>query len=244
MTLLVILFEPENPGNVGAICRAMKNFGLSELILINPKYAKGISAKKHIEAIKRAKHAGDVLRKAKIIGKKDAAKFFGKLDLLVGTTAKLGTDYNIARTPVLLENAAKMINSSAVKGSVGVLFGPEGEGLSNEEIKKCDYITTIPTSVKYRALNISQAATIIFYELFKSGAEANNMHEKFAPATQREKEVLLEYLARIIDNMHFATPEKKQTQEILWKRIIGKANLSKREAFALCGFFRKLLKQK
>ena len=93
----VVLIEPENQGNIGAVARAMKNFGFSDLILINPKCRIGKEAKN------RAKHSQEILNKIKIKNK-DYLKNF---DYLIGTTARLGTDYNIPRSPLYPDELQK-----------------------------------------------------------------------------------------------------------------------------------------
>ena len=90
----VILIEPETPGNIGAIARVMKNFEFNELVLINPKC-------KHLskEALDRSTHAKSILKKAKV----KKINYLKQFDYLIATTAKLGTDYNIPRSPITPE---------------------------------------------------------------------------------------------------------------------------------------------
>jgi len=148
----IILMEPENPGNLGAIARVMKNFGFMSLILINPKLEVDETARC------RAKHAQDILDNAKI---KDVS-YLKKMDLLVGTTAKVGTDYNIPRSPLSPKDLAAKVNP---KQKIGLLIGREGIGLTNEEIMMCDFTVTIPANPDYPTLNISHALAILLYEL-------------------------------------------------------------------------------
>jgi len=224
----IVLAEPETEGNIGAVARVMKNFDFKEMILINPKAD-------HLgrEALDRATHAKDILKKAKV---KDFS-YLKKFDYLIGTTAMLGSDYNIPRSPLTPEQLAEKVSN--VNGNIGILIGREGAGLSNEEIKKCDFIVAIPTSGKYPTMNVSHAVSIILYELFKRfGKEKINAHINFA--TKRDKEIILRYAYKVLGKMEFSTKEKKETQRIVWKRVVGKAFLTKREAFALIGFLRKL----
>ena len=122
----IILIEPEKSGNVGAVARAMKNFGLSNLVLINPK-----CKPKSKEARNRAKHAQEVLMNAKIKG----FGFLKKLDYLVATTAQLGTDYNIPRSAITADTLAEKLNEIDSDGlEIGILIGRESIGLTNKEI--------------------------------------------------------------------------------------------------------------
>ncbi len=227
-SISIVCVEIENPGNLGAICRAMKNFGFGELILINPK-----TSPKNSEAIRRAKHAKDILAGAKIKSW-DCLKNF---DYVIGTTAKLGSEKNISRTPMTPEQLSEIIKDK--KGKTAVLFGRDGAGLTNEEIKKCDFVIAIPTSKKYPAMNISHAAAIIFYEFFKK-SENEKITDYIKAISGEEKKAVLKYVDEVLDKMEFQTPEKRENQKKLWRRIIGKSMLTKKEAFALCGFLRKL----
>ena len=223
--LTIVLIEPISPGNIGAIARAMKNFDLKKLILINPK-----CNPQSEEATKRAKHAKDILKKAKIVENFDYLKRF---DYIIGTSANVGsTDYNIPRLPVKPENL-KIKNKNSV-----IVFGREDSGLTNEEIMKCDFIVSIPSSKKYQTLNISHAAAIIFYELFKQKKETS--HEHIRMAVNKDKQILFKLINQSLNKLNFSTPDKKETQKKLWKRIIGKSYLTKREFQAMCGFFKKI----
>lgn len=215
----VVLIEPKNSGNVGAIARAMANFGFSNLVLVNPKC-------NHLSqtARNRAKWAQDVLHKAKVVKK------LPKIGTLVATTAKLGTEYNIPRSPI---TPAQL--SSICKGDVGVVFGRESSGLTNEEILACDFVVSIPASKKYPVLNLSHSVAVVLYELSKE-----NHASHITPASAKDKEQVMKMLKKALNKMEFSTQDKKHTQIKVWKRMLGKSFLTKREAFALMGFLKKL----
>jgi len=215
----VILVRPETAGNIGAVARVMANFDLKNLILVNPR-CKHLSS----EARKRAKNAQDVLENAKIVSK------IPKMDYIIATSAITGEKYN-PRSPLTPKQLCKIIPA---KGKIGLLFGPESSGLTKEEILAADFVVTIPSSKKYSTLNLSHACSIIFYELFK---KEENIHEL---ASLKDKEILLDYINKIIDRMEFPTSGKKETQRIIWKRLVGKSFLTKREAFVLMGFFKRI----
>ncbi|MBU1031280.1 MAG: RNA methyltransferase [Nanoarchaeota archaeon] len=228
----IVLVEPENQGNIGAIARLIANFEFEKLILINPK------CKIEEEAYNRAKHAQKILKKAKI---SDFSKL-KKFDYLIGTTAKLGSDYNIPRCPVTPEQLAEKISKLEKKTKIAILFGREGTGLTNEELKMCDFTVTIPGSENYPTLNLSHAVGIILYELFKKlSGDKRTVHIK--SVSKREKDQIEKMFIEVLDKMTFSTPEKKETQKIVWKKIFGKSFLTKREAFAVMGFLKKLVKK-
>lgn len=222
----IILVEPEQEGNVGAIARVMKNFGFSKLILVNPKC-------NHLseEARKRAKNAQDVLKKAKICS---WAKI--NFDFLIGTTAKIGTDFNIPRSPLTPND---LRNALQHKGrNVGLIFGRESHGLNNKEIEKCDFVVKIPANSRYETLNISHAVAIILYELQKK-----NKITEIRPIGNKERTYLFNMINQTLNKLKFNSETKKQTQKLVWKRILAKSFLSQREAYALFGYFRKLLEK-
>ena len=231
----IVLVEPETPGNIGSIARVMKNFGLERLVLVNPKCS-------HLdgEAIGRAMHSVNILKKIVVVG--DFASIRKNFGTLVATTAALGTSTNVARLPLLPEQLAAKY-SELRKGKTALVFGREGTGLTNAELLKCDFVVTIATSTKYRTLNISHAVAIILYELSKK-SRMKKIVTGFAPATSREKEVIMKIIDDMLGKMAFHFDSQRLTQKKIWRRLIGKAMLSRREAFAVIGFLKKAGKLK
>jgi len=179
----IILIEPENSGNIGAIARVMKNFGFVNLVLINPV------GEINKTAMDRACHAKDVLKKAKI----RTNRVLKNYDYLVGTTAKLGNDYNIPRCPVYPEELRdKIMRPRNKKRKMGLVFGREGKGLFNSEIEKMDFLVTIPTSKIYPVMNLSHSVSVILYELSKQDSDnIKKVGDNIPPITKKEKEILL-----------------------------------------------------
>ena len=230
----VVLMGVENSGNIGAVARAMKNFGINELILIEPK-AEHLSD----EAIRRAKHGKDVLEKAKIkkIG------FLKNFDYVIGTTSKLGTDYNIQRTALMPWEVSEKINMAEKSLKIAVVFGRESIGLTNKEIRHCDFIATIPCVKEYSALNLSHAVAIMLYEITKNYKLKGQRKEDVEYATAKEKGLVMKEINGILNNVKFSTKYKKETQEKVWKRIFSKSMMTKREAFAVIGLLKKIKEQ-
>lgn len=230
----LVVIGIENPGNLGAIARVMKNFDQKNLVLIGPKCSTDDQ-----EARNRAKHAQDILKTAKIEKKSCLEEF----DYLIATTASLGTDYNVPRSPISPEQMAEKISMFKKKGksnpNIGILIGRESTGLTNEEISMADFIVTIPTSKKYPTLNISHSVAILLYELSKISDEKKvSSHIQFAK--KNEKDVIENNMDEILNSIDFATEEKRKTQRIIWKKVIAKSFLTRREAFAIIGFLKKI----
>ncbi|MBR9677427.1 TrmJ/YjtD family RNA methyltransferase [Candidatus Woesearchaeota archaeon] len=225
----VILVRAQNSGNIGAVARAMANFDYDKLLLINPK-ASHLSE----EAFKRAKHGKKILKKAKVV----KAKALNKFSVLVGTTGKVGTDYNIRRTPL---SPRIVVNRLRGKKNIALLVGGEDSGLTSEELGECNMVVSIPASKKYPVLNISHALTIIVYE-FSQVKNLKSQYKTYKPISKKELDVLQSRISDVLNSMKFTTKNKRETQKTVFKRVFGKAMLTKREAFALMGFFKKLKK--
>lgn len=230
MDLCVILVKPLYQGNVGAIARAMANFNLSKLCIVGDFVIED-------ESRNRAKHANYIL---------DDIAFFEsfedlrqEFDLLVGTTGIIGTDYNLPRSPLNLEEAVLELKDK--KGKIGLVFGPEDSGLSNELLLKCDFTLHIPTSKDYPILNLSHAASIVFYEFFKNNSSrTKDIRSEHALASIKDREIILEIINGILENMSFRADSDRETQRVVWIRVIGKSFLTKRELFSVIGFFRNI----
>ncbi len=222
----IILLEPEHEGNVGAVCRAMANFGFSKLIVVNPQ-----CDLENDEFYRRMKHA-----KGKVLVK--VVKKIPKYDILVGTTAKINTDYNLERSPILAEQLAGKVFGVKGKVKVGLLFGREGIGLTNEEIGKCNLICTINSSKRYSTLNLSHAVTIILYELHKN-MKTSKIADKIKPVDEKDGKRLISMMDKVIGAVGYKN-EKNETQKKIWRNVFKKSVLTRREAYGMMGLLSKI----
>jgi len=216
----VVLVEPLNDGNVGAIARAMKNFGLDDLMLVRP-CAVGE------EATKRAMHGIDVLEKSRTVFSEEDA--FEDVDFVAATS---GIDTvsekkfpRISMTPRAFAEKVKEVD-----GRIALVFGREDFGLDNELIKKSDFLITIPANPKYSILNISHAASIVFYELFVKG------FVKFEPRStgEIEKEKLYEFFDMLLDVIDYPDYKKEKTK-VMFRRLMARSVPSVWEFHTLMG---------
>ena len=228
--ITVILIEPEKEENIGRVARVMKNFGFGRLLLISPKCS-------HLgnRAMALASHADDILHKAAVAD----AQALNNFDCLIGTTALLGTDSNVLRSPMLPKDAAAII--ARKQANVALLFGRESSGLTNGELRQCDMLITIPTAKSYPTMNLSQAVGIVLYELFAAKGE-QHVASHIRHAAKKDKDILLKQIDAVLDSMDFPTRGKKETQRKVWKRIIGRSFMTKKEFMAMMGFFKKMKK--
>jgi len=229
MEIAVILVEPKYAGNVGAVARIMKNFGFSKLLLINPSFSLDSD-----ECRKFAMHAQEIIDNAELLQSFNEA--LKKMDFVVGTTSiESKNDKHHLRKAILARDFAKEIYK--MEGKIGIAFGREDYGLLNEEIKKCDLLVKIPTSEQYPALNLSHAVCILLYELFIQKHEPMEI----ILANGKEKEKMYEFFDKLLDTINY--PEyKKENTRILFRRVMGRAMLSKWEYHTLMGVFKKAIK--
>lgn len=217
-----VLVAPVYQGNVGFIARVMKNFGFFHLVLVDP-------CELGDEADARASHAQDVLRGAEICTINDV---FNRSDIVVATTGSLSKSVcNPMRMPFYSPKELRERIKDVV-GRISILFGRENWGLSNDEVKRSDIICTIPTSSSYPILNLSHAVGIICYEL--AGIPRGN----YPLATRFELSHLYRHINEYLDIIHHP-PHKRENTMLMIRRILGRANLTTREASTLHGLLRR-----
>ena len=225
---VVVLVETEFESTIGLIARAMKNFNLRDLRLVEPVVGIGK------EARLRASHAQEVLDKAQTLRTLDEA--LGDADVSVGTTAQRSRSvYKILRKPVTPRKLAE--NLRALEGTVALVFGPEGTGLNNDELEleKCDVILTIPASPVYPTLNISHAAVVLFHELYVS--RSNTPGEILAGGQVRRR--ILAFVEETSEAVGIQGEDNILVVRA-FKSMMGRSGLRAREASLLAGFLRKI----
>lgn len=189
----VILVEPHYAGNIGSVARLIKNFGIHELVLVNP-LAYHLSE----EAFTWAVHAKDVLERALIF--KTLEEALKDASVVVGTTAK-PNEKMVRRTPVEPRKMAEILTPYWFSEEVAaIVFGREPSGLTNEELDLCDFIVTIPTTREYSAMNLSHSVAVILYELYLKRHQSKNRYPVPARAWQTLERFLTEVVQ--ITNRH------------------------------------------
>ncbi|MBP2132942.1 TrmH family RNA methyltransferase [Methanomicrobium sp. W14] len=219
----IVLCEPLYEGNIGFTARVMKNFGFSDLTLINPPEIGD-------EAIARSSHARDVLENSKIVESLDDV--IKNSSLLVATTGETSKSVSTSMRMPYYSPAELRERIKDIKGRVSIIFGRENWGLSNEEISKCDIICTIPTSHEYPILNISHAVGVVVYEL------ANIPPGTYSVASRVEMDYLYSHFSEFLDTIDHREYKRENTM-IMLRRIFGRAALTTREASTLHGLLRR-----
>ncbi|HXC57775.1 MAG TPA: RNA methyltransferase [Steroidobacteraceae bacterium] len=151
-----VLVDTSHPGNIGAVARAMKNMGLAELVLVNPREFP------HPEATARASGADDVLASARVVA--TLAEAISDCGLVLATTARMREQH--FRVLEARQAAERIVSEArAGAGAVAVVFGTERFGLSNEHLLMAHALLRIPANPEYESLNIAMAAQLIAYEI-------------------------------------------------------------------------------
>jgi len=156
-SISIILVEPESPGNIGAVARAMKNMGLKDLRLVGPPPDWKEKGKK------MAMSAYNVLKKAVVFDQLQEA--LRDTSLAVGTTRRFGAKRGMF---VPFPEAIKKMRKASLKNRVAIVFGKESKGLDNPSLNQCDFITTIPSHSSYPSLNLAQSVMVIAFSLFQN----------------------------------------------------------------------------
>ncbi|MDV0447662.1 tRNA (cytidine(34)-2'-O)-methyltransferase [Methanosarcinaceae archaeon Ag5] len=221
----VVLVEPLYQGNVGSVCRVMKNFGFCELFLVNPCALEG-------EARAMSSHAIDVLQNAQLCATVEEAVL--GCDVVIGTTgSRAFKKCDHIRTPAYSPQALKeRMNTYHPDTKFAVLFGREDTGFTNEELSYCSMIATVPTSHIYPVMNLSHAVGLMMYEL--SGAK---MTGEVKTVDWNSFEALCGHFEDMLKDIEF-TPHKQDKMALMMRRIFGRADLTPCEAQTLRGIFR------
>ncbi len=226
MSIYVIFVEPQFTGNIGFLARTMANFGVKNLILVNPPELDD-------DAFRFSKHARYIVENAKVVKNLESASKM--VDLLVGTSGvSTLSDKKFNRIALSPEEFANRAEDYA--GRIGVVFGRENYGLYNHELEMCDMLITIPTSSEYPIMNITHAAAIILYEIFKHRAPV--VERNFAEPM--ELELLNSRFSEILKRIEFPQHKRKNT-EVMFRRIIGRAMLTKWEYHSMMGVLKRIL---
>jgi len=219
----IVLVEPQSPGNVGMVCRAMKNMGLADLRLV-----KGCRTD-HREARKFAVSARDLLDNARLFDSLEEA--LADREITVATTRRHGKYRNEMFTP---REVAQEIRSAIGDNRAALVFGREDNGLTTDELSLCRWNATIPTSEEYGSLNLAQAVLIFCYELFL-GIGDNTPDRSRSVASVLEMEMLYGHMENSLLRIGFLNPQNPAHVMRSLRRIFARAGLDSREVAIIRG---------
>lgn len=222
--IVVILVEPQSPGNIGMACRAMKNMGLTQLRIV-----KGCD-RFDAESLKFAVAARDILESARVFP--DLSSAMADCTLTVGTTRRHGKYRQEILSPP--EVSALFREQVSPECRAALVFGREDNGLTTEELSLCRWHATIPTSVEYGSLNLAQSVLLFCYELGKA-SEAVGGGRPLELAKSEEMETLFTHLDNTLNKIGFLNEQNPAHMMRSLRRMFFRANLDSREVTVLRG---------
>jgi len=223
-----ILVRPQMGENIGSVARAIKNFNIKHLRMVSPR-----CNWPNQKALATSVGAKDVIKSTKIYD--SVEKAIGDLDLIFASSSRIR---KINKKTISVSNLKTKIKK---KSKIGILFGPEASGLSNDEINCADYLVKIPSNKKFSSLNLSHSAIIFCFEIFKFFSQKKLEYKtgyKSLVAKKSEVNKFLNFIIKGLDKKGFLQPNHKRQSMIRnINNIFHRLNLSEQEIRILLGIF-------
>ena len=227
MSIRIVLVGTTHPGNIGAVARAMKNMGLYDLALVNPRYFP------HDEATARASGAADVLERALVVS--SLAEALTDCVYVAGASARSRT---IAWPVMGPRECAEQMISESRHGKVAAVFGPENAGLNNDDLDLCHTLLTIPADPAFSSLNLAMAVQVLTYELRVASMldEAPAFATEAPGASGEEMQHFYDHLEKVFEDIRFLDPENPRLLMRRMRRLFVRIRPDKNEVNILRGF--------
>lgn len=234
-SIAIILVEPENPDNIGAVARAMKNMGLSDLRLVSPPKSWKKRGKK------LAMSAADTLFAAKSYRKLSAA--VTDLNFMIGTSRRTGQ--HRGRFEPFDKSIDKILKLSKSQ-KIGILFGKESKGLDRESTERCDWLIMIPSHEAYPSLNLAQAVMTVAFSLYRKSSGKQSfipVHEKLFLASKGEQREAMKQWEAALRGLNYTGPREDLLERILatTEGIFKRNGMLVSEAQMIKGLSRRIL---
>ena len=227
----IVLVSPLYASNVGAVCRAMKNMGLSDLALVAPR-ADANSA----DARMWACHATNLLARRREFP--TLAEAVADCGLVAGTTARPGLYRGHIRTA---RDWAPRLLAASRDARVAVVFGPEDSGLKNDDLALCTQLVRIPSSPRYASLNLSHAVMVCCYELYAGCQRFKLPPERTPEASSGMREQMFRMWRQMLLDIGFMEEPKADHMMLGLRRIFSRGPLSENDVRILIGIARQTL---
>ena len=230
-----ILVKPQLGENIGACARSMKNFGFNKLNIVDPK----INFPNH-KAKATSVGAYDIINRAKVY--KNVEDAVSKFNLIVSLSARRR---DINKKHISLQNFQKILTNKS-NLNIGLMFGPEASGLSNKDLSFSNYILQIPTSTKFKSLNLSHSLTIICYEIFKliNKKSIKKNSTKLKISSKSNISSVLKHLISLLEKKDFFVPiEKKHSMLLNINNLIYRLEPNDKELRILASIISSLSKK-
>ena len=224
----IVLVGTLYSGNVGSVCRAMANMGISDLVLASPRICDNWE-----EAVRMAVHADNILAQHRKVETFEEA--VADCSWVVGTTARGGLYRQHVKTP---RELAPELLKLAAHGRIALVFGREDKGLNNEEIGMCTHLIRVPVHPEYASLNLSQAVLLCCYELYSALGTYEPPVEKSVPASAAQKLKLLEKWRAMLLTIGFMKEDKADHMMQGVQRIFSRGTFSEDDVAIMMGVAR------
>ena len=229
----IVLVRPHYPGNVGATARAMHNFGLTRLLLVQP-----LADPRGEEARRLATHGEFILDQAEIVPTLGDAV----ADCVFAAATSARTSGVVRQTVTgSVREIMRQVAASLAHGPAALVFGPEPSGLTTAEIGLCHSLIHIPANPEFSALNLAQAAAICLYELHQCRHFGNEvLLDSESPAPISDLDRMYEHLRKGLEEVHFLYGPKADALMLGLRYLIGRARPTATEVRILHGLARQL----
>ena len=239
--VVILLVRARNPANIGAVARAMHDFGFSQLRIVND-YDVPLAAARVSADIKSAVHSTHILDAA--TEHKTVAEAVADCTLVLGTTA-VGARVMTQPLHTLAEAAAEVGQALAhPRAKVALLFGSEKTGLSNDELSHCHALLTIPmntrTADRHLSMNLGQAAAVCLYELSR-GSNPPPPSPQSEPATAGDFERVSMLLREVLDRSGYSRRHPANARENQVRALVVKMGLEVSQVVVWMGILRQIL---
>ncbi|MCH9696390.1 MAG: RNA methyltransferase [Gammaproteobacteria bacterium] len=226
MSIRIVLVGTTHPGNIGAVARAMKNMGLHDLALVNPRHFP------HEDATARASGATDVLDDAVVVT--SLADALTDCVFVAGASARSRA---ISWPTMGPRDCAEQLIKESSAGKVAAVFGPEKSGLHNDDLDLCHTLLSIPTNPEFSSLNLAMAVQVLTYELRVASTlnDGPEFESEAAPASGEEMEHFFTHLEKVLRDIRFLDPENPRHLMRRLRRLFVRARPDKNEANILRG---------
>ncbi len=224
----IVLVNPLYASNVGSVCRVMKNMGLNDLALVNPR----CDVTTH-ECKQWACHANNVLKRRREFKALTAA--VADCGLVAGTTARIGLYREHART---IRDWAPRLLAATSTGRVALVFGSEDNGLSVDDLALCTQFVRIPSSARYSSLNLAQAVMVCCYELFSGTKRFKIPTERTPEAPSGMREQMFKMWRQSLLDIGFMQEQKADHMMLGLRRIFSRGQLSENDVRIMLGIAR------
>lgn len=229
-----ILIETSHPGNVGAAARAMKVMGFAELVLVRPRFTDVLCQE---DTVAMASGAADILARARIVASLEEA-----LDGVTFACATAMTPRDFG--PPTREPRALFAELAQAQHKIGLVFGSERYGMSNEDVYRCHAVLSIPTHPDYGSLNLAQAVQLLAYDLRQAlggfSVQARTPDPELADA--QAVQGLLSHLQASLEAIGFLDPAAPRKLMPRLNQLFNRAQLTREEVHILRGIARQMVK--